>query len=151
MARQEEKLRTLLAPVVEALGCELWGLEYSGGGQHALLRVYIDREDGVGIEHCEQVSRQISGLLDVEAPISGQYTLEVSSPGLDRPLYNLDQFKRFVGELINLRLRLPFEGQRKFQGRLNGVEGEDIVLATEDTEYLFPVENIERATVVPRF
>lgn len=151
MARQEDKLSALLAPVVEALGCELWGIEYSGSGKHSLLRIYIDSESGVGIDQCEQVSRQVGSLLDVEEVITGQYTLEVSSPGLDRPLYNLTQFRQFAGEDIKLRLRIPFEGQRKFQGRLNGVEGEDIVLMVEDNEYLFPIENIERATVVPRF
>ena len=151
MARQDEKLRVLIAPVVDALGCELWGLEYSGSGRHSLLRIYIDHLNGVGIEQCEQVSRQVGSLLDVEEVIAGEYTLEVSSPGLDRPLYNLDQYRQFTGEDIKLRLRIPFEGQRKFQGRLNGVEGDDIVLVIEDNEYLFPVDNIERATVIPRF
>jgi len=151
LARQDEKLRVLIAPVVEALGCELWGFEYSGSGRHSLLRIYIDRPNGVGIEQCEQVSRQVGSLLDVEEVITGEYTLEVSSPGLDRPLYNLGQYRQFAGEDIKLRLRIPFEGQRKFQGRLNGVEGDDIVLMIEDNEYLFPVDNIERATIIPRF
>ncbi len=151
MARQDEKLRALIAPVVEALDCELWGLEYSTGGRYSVLRIYIDRENGVGIDECEKVSRQVSSLLDVEEVITGQYTLEVSSPGLDRPLFNLVQFRQFAGEDIKLRLRIPFEGQRKFQGRLNGVEDDDVVLMVGDNEYLFPADNIERATVVPRF
>jgi len=151
MSRRQDKLSALIEPAVEALGCTLWGVEHSTGGRHSLLRVYIEKQGGVGIDDCEQVSRQLSSVLDVEEPVAGEYTLEVSSPGLDRPLYNLDQFRQFAGEDIKLRLRIPFEGRRKFQGQLRGVEEEDIVLMVEDNEYLFPVDNIERATVVPRF
>jgi ribosome maturation factor RimP len=142
----------MIAPVVEALGCEFWGLEYLSSGRSALLRIYIDRaEEGVTVEDCEKVSRQVSSLMDVEDPISGEYTLEVSSPGLERPLYNLEQFQRYVGEDVALKLRFPYEGRRKFKGRLNGVEGEDILLVVDDHEYLFPVDSVEKANVVPRF
>lgn len=152
MATKEERLKAMIAPVVAAMGCEFWGLEYLSSGRNALLRIYIDRaEEGVTVEDCERVSRQVSSLMDVEDPISGEYTLEVSSPGLERPLYTLDQFQRYVGEEVAIRLRFPYEGRRKFKGRLNGVEGEDIVLVVEDHEYLFPVDSIEKANVVPRF
>ncbi|TNE78719.1 MAG: ribosome maturation factor RimP [Gammaproteobacteria bacterium] len=152
MATKEEALKAMIAPVVEALGCELWGLEYLSSGRNALLRIYIDRaEDGVTVDDCEKVSRQVSSLMDVEDPISGEYTLEVSSPGLERPLYTLDQFQQYVGEEVAVRLRFPYEGRRKFKGRLNGVEGEDILLIVDDHEYLFPVDSIEKANVVPRF
>ncbi|MDP1521396.1 ribosome maturation factor RimP [Porticoccus litoralis] len=152
MATKEETLKAMIAPVVEALGCEFWGLEYLSSGRSALLRIYIDRaEEGVTVEDCEKVSRQVSSLMDVEDPISGEYTLEVSSPGLERPLYNLEQFQRYVGEEVALKLRFPYEGRRKFKGRLNGVEGEDILLVVDDHEYLFPVDSVEKANVVPRF
>ncbi|MEZ5529817.1 MAG: ribosome maturation factor RimP [Porticoccaceae bacterium] len=152
MATKEDRLKAMIAPVVEALGCEFWGLEYLSSGRNALLRIYIDRaEEGVTVDDCEKVSRQVSSLMDVEDPISGEYTLEVSSPGLERPLYTLDQFQRYVGEDVAVRLRFPYEGRRKFKGRLNGVEGEDIVLVVDDHEYLFPVDSIEKANVVPRF
>lgn len=152
MATKEETLKAMIAPVVEALGCEFWGLEYLSSGRLALLRIYIDRaEEGVTVEDCEKVSRQVSSLMDVEDPISGEYTLEVSSPGLERPLYNLEQFQRYVGEDVALKLRFPYEGRRKFKGRLNGVEGEDILLVVDDHEYLFPVDSVEKANVVPRF
>lgn len=152
MATKEETLKAMIAPVVEALGCEFWGLEYLSSGRSAMLRIYIDRaEDGVTVEDCEKVSRQVSSLMDVEDPISGEYTLEVSSPGLERPLYNLEQFQRYVGEEVALKLRFPYEGRRKFKGRLNGVEGEDILLVVDDHEYLFPVDSVEKANVVPRF
>ena len=152
MATKEETLKAMIAPVVEALGCEFWGLEYLSSGRSALLRIYIDRdEQGVTVEDCEKVSRQVSSLMDVEDPIRGEYTLEVSSPGLERPLYTLEQFQRYVGEEVAVKLRFPYEGRRKFKGRLNGVEGEDILLVVEDHEYLFPVDSVEKANVVPRF
>ena len=152
MAVADIKLRQLLQPVVEALGCELWGLELQSGGKTKLLRIYIDRaEEGVGIEDCERVSRQSSAVLDVEDAINGEFILEVSSPGMDRPLYELSQYEQFIGEDISLRLRFPYEGRRNFKGRLTGVDGDEIIVVATDHEFLFPVEGIEKANVVPRF
>ena len=146
------KLKQLLQPVVEALGCQLWGLDLQAGGKTKLLRIYIDRaEDGIGIEDCEKVSRQFSAILDVEEAINGEYILEVSSPGMDRPLYELDHYQQFIGEDISLRLRFPYEGRRNFKGRLTAVDGDEVVVVVADTEFLFPVEGIEKANVVPRF
>ena len=105
----------------------------------------------VGIEDCERVSRQASSILDVEDVINGEYILEVSSPGMDRPLYEIGQYEKYVGEDISLRLRFPYEGRRNFKGRLTGVDGDEIILVVTDHEYLFPVEGIEKANVVPRF
>ena len=90
-------------------------------------------------------------MLDVEDIISGEYVLEVSSPGMDRPLYELAQYEKFTGEDVSLRLRFPYEGRRNFKGRLVAVDGDEIVLVVADTEYLFPIEGIEKANVVPRF
>ena len=140
----------MLEPAVTAMGCELWGIEYSSG-RGSTLRIYIEKEGGVELEDCERVSRQISSILDVEDPISTEYTLEVSSPGMDRPLYTLEQFARFAGETINVRLKVPYDGRRKFKGLLVGIESEDVVLRCEGHEYLFPVESIDKANVVPRF
>ena len=151
MASKEEQLKALLAPVVESLGCEFWGLEYIVGGPRKTLRVYIDKADGVALEDCEAVSRQVSSVLDVEDPVSGEYTLEVSSPGMDRPLYTLAQYSRFAGETVSLRLCAPFEGRRKFKGLLQGVEGDEVVLVVDDEELLLPIESIEKANIVPRF
>ena len=152
MAVADSKLKLLLQPVVESLGCELWGLEMQAGGKIKLLRLYIDRpEEGVGIEDCEKVSRQSSAILDVEEAINGEYILEVSSPGMDRPLYELAQYEQYIGENISLRLRFPYEGRRNFKGRLSAVDGDEIVLVVTDHEFLFPVEGIEKANVVPRF
>lgn len=141
----------MLAPSVEALGFELWGVEYLSQGRHSTLRVYIESEQGVGVDDCATVSHHVSGVLDVEDPISGEYTLEVSSPGVDRLLFQLDQFPAYVGEWIELRLRSPFEGRRKFKGVLKGIEGEDVVVQVEDHEYLLPHSAIEKARIQPRF
>jgi ribosome maturation factor RimP len=151
MAAVDSTLKALLQPVVEALGCELWGLQLESGGKRKLLRIYIDREEGIGVEDCERVSRQSGAVLDVEDAISGEYVLEVSSPGMDRPLYELGQYERYIGEDVSLRLRFAYDGRRNFKGRLVGVDGDEIVLVVADTEYLFPVEGIDKANVVPRF
>jgi ribosome maturation factor RimP len=152
MAVANSELKQLLGPVVEALGCELWGIELQAGGKTKLLRLYIDHvENGVGVDDCERVSRQASAVLDVEDAINGEYILEVSSPGMDRPLYELSQYEQFIGEDISLRLRFPYEGRRNFKGRLSGVDDDEIVLVVADHEFLFPVEGIEKANVVPRF
>ena len=151
MAAVDSTLKALLQPVVEALGCELWGLQLESGGKRKLLRIYIDREEGISVEDCERVSRQSGAVLDVEDAISGEYILEVSSPGMDRPLYELGQYERFIGEDVSLRLRFAYDGRRNFKGRLVGVDGDEIVLVVADTEYLFPVEGIDKANVVPRF
>jgi ribosome maturation factor RimP len=147
---RQDALRALIIPVVEAMECEFWGLEYLSSGRSALLRIYIDN-DPVTVEDCEKISRQVGSLLDVEDLISSEYTLEVSSPGLDRPLYTLAQYKRYIGEDVALKLRFPYEGRRNFKGRLNGVEGEDVLLVVEDHEFLFPISGIEKANIVPRF
>ena len=152
MAVANSELKQLLGPVVEALGCELWGLELQTGGKTKLLRIYIARaEDGIGVDDCERVSRQASAVLDVEEAINGEDILEVSSPGMDRPLYELNQYEQYIGEDISLRLRFPYEGRRNFKGRLTGIDNDEIVLVVTDHEFLFPVEGIEKANVVPRF
>lgn len=151
MASIQERLTELFDPVVVALGCELWGVEYLTQGRRSLLRVYIDKEEGIGVEDCERVSRQVSSVLDVEDPIHTEYTLEVSSPGMDRPLFKLSQFESSVGEQVAVRLRQPFEGRRKFTGLLKGIENEEIVLEVDSEEYVLPYELIDKANIVPQF
>lgn len=152
MAVLDSKISQLLEPAIEALGYELWGIDLQMGSRVKLLRIYIDRsEDLVGIDDCERVSRQASSILDVEEAINGEYVLEVSSPGMDRPLYGLDQYEKYIGEDISLKLRFPYQGQRNFKGRLAGIDGDEIILVVADHEYLFPVEGIERANVIPQF
>ncbi|ENZ1728435.1 ribosome maturation factor RimP [Pseudomonas aeruginosa] len=151
MSSKLEQLQALLAPVVEALGYECWGVEFISQGRHSVLRVYIDRPEGILIDDCEAVSRQVSGILDVEDPISGEYTLEVSSPGMDRPLFTLEQFAKHAGEQVKVRLRSPYEGRRNYQGILRGVEEQDVVVLVDDHEYLLPIDSIDKANIIPRF
>ncbi|MFG8722409.1 ribosome maturation factor RimP [Pseudomonas aeruginosa] len=151
MSSKLEQLQALLAPVVEALGYECWGVEFISQGRHSVLRVYIDRPEGILIDDCEAVSRQVSGILDVEDPISGEYTLEVSSPGMDRPLFTLEQFAKHAGEQVKIRLRSPYGGRRNYQGILRGVEEQDVVVLVDDHEYLLPIDSIDKANIIPRF
>ena len=151
MSSKLEQLQAMLAPVVESLGYQCWGVEFISQGRHSLLRVYIDHADGILIDDCEAVSRQISAVLDVEDPITSEYTLEVSSPGMDRPLFTLEQFAAHAGEQVRIKLRSPFEGRRNFQGLLRGVEDQDVVVQVDNHEFLLPVDLIEKANIIPRF
>ena len=150
MANKEQQIQQMLESTVEALGFDLWGLEYLSQGRHSLLRLYIDGENGVTVDDCALVSQQVSSVLDVEDPIAGDYTLEVSSPGMDRLLFKLDQYPGYVGEAVELRLRSAFEGRRKFKGVLKGIEGEDVVVQVDDHEYLLPHSAIEKARIQSR-
>jgi len=151
VASKSAQLDQMIRPVIEGLGYQLWGVEYRSQGKHTVLRIYIDQESGIDVDDCAKVSRQVSGVLDVEDPISGEYTLEVSSPGMDRPLYELDQFAQFVGHKVQVRLRAPFEGRRNFAGLLKSVEGDDVVVIVDDHEYLLPIDSIDKANIVPQF
>ena len=102
MASKEQQLIEMLKPVVEALGYEFWGLEYIAQGKNSVLRIFIDGENGINVDDCAAVSRQVSGVMDVEDPISSEYNLEVSSPGLDRPIFTLEQFESIVGEFVDI-------------------------------------------------
>ena len=164
MARQAPvSLQTLIEPAIVALGYELVGTEYLPQGKHSLLRIYIDTPDGITIEDCERVSHQVSGLLDVEDSIPGQYTLEVSSPGLDRLLFKREHFDRFAGQQVRVRLKLPLPGvgnsQRNFTGKLLGTRDDAVLMQVtvgeksgEETRGLvLPLEKIESARLVPTF
>lgn len=150
MRQEPFNLRTLLEPAVVALGCELVGIEYQPSGKHSLLRIYIDKPGGVTVDDCSAVSYQVSGLLDVEDPVPGQYTLEVSSPGLDRPLFQAQDFERFAGHEVKLRTRFPIEGQRNFRGLLQGVQEQQVVIEEQDGKRVsLPLEQVEQARLVP--
>ena len=147
VAVKEQQLEEMLKPTVEALGFELWGIEYLSQGKHSVLCLYIESENGINVDDCAEVSRQVGSLLDVEEAITGDYTLEVSSPGMDRLLFKLEQYSAYIGSVIELRLRSPFEGRRKFKGVLKGLEGEDIVIQVDNHEYLLPQGAVEKARI----
>ena len=148
---RETQIADLIRPTVEAMDSELWGIEYLPQGKHSTLRIFIDKEGGVGIDDCEQVSRQVSALMDVEDPIGGAYTLEVSSPGLDRPLFEKAHYQACIGSLVKIRLRMNYQGRRNFKGRLTALEDDEIVLRQGDEEFVFPLETLDKAQVVPEF
>jgi ribosome maturation factor RimP len=152
-------LQTLLAPTVEALGLELLGIEYLPQPGGSLVRLYIDADakgvaegKGVGIEECEAVSREVSAQLDVEDPITGNYTLEVSSPGLERPLFTPAHFARFVGESAKVGLKLPQDGRRRFTGRIISVTGETLLFEVEGAgDFEVQHDNIDKAKLAPNW
>ena len=130
-------LNHLIEPAVSALGYELVGCELSGGLKgRKLLRVYVDGPNGVTLDACASISRQIGAVLEVEDPIRGAYYLEVSSPGLERPLFTLAHYQRFIGRRIKVRLRMAEEARRNFAGVLTAVEGEELTLTLDDGEQI---------------
>lgn len=149
---RQSEIADLVRPSIESMGLELWNLEYSTQGHRGLLRIFIDNEErGIGIEDCERVSREVSALLDVADPFAGAFTLEVSSPGMDRGLHQISHFQRFAGHMVKIKLRTSYEGRKNYSGLLVGVEGEDVVVRQGEKEFLFPVASIDKAHVVPQF
>ncbi len=131
------------------MGFELWGLEYLTQGRFSVLKIFIDSENGIDVDDCASVSRQVGSLLDVEEPLKGQYTLEVSSPGMDRRLFTFEQYDLMKGAQVKLKLNKPFDGKKRFTGLLVGTEDREVVLRVGEEETLFPYEMIDRANVVP--
>ena len=145
------RLTNRLQPLVESLGYEFIGLERSSNPSNPVLRIYINREGGIDLNDCSNVSREVAALLDVEDLISGHYNLEISSPGLDRPLFTLAQFGQFAGEEIQLTLFTPVDGRRKFKGRNLGVKAECIQLDLGGAEITLNFNNIAKARLVPDY
>jgi len=147
---REDKLTQLLRPAVEGLGYELVGIEHLPMGKHTVLRIYIDSANGITVKDCSDVSHQVSGVLEVEEPIKGQFTLEVSSPGIDRPLFNFEQFKKFVGSKVKLKLYHAIEGKRKITGVIESIEGDDINVKDVESEQIFQlqIDDIDKANII---
>lgn len=144
-----DKLIALTEPLIGQLGYELVELEYAPGRSSAVLRFFIDRPEGIGLDDCERVSNELSALLDVEDPIQTAYTLEVSSPGLDRVLRIPAHFERFVGERIWVELVAPREGRRRYTGELVTVMAVGIELKVDGTMVNVPFTQIGRARLAP--
>lgn len=152
MASLEQKLTELLEPTVEMLGFELLGLEFTRAGKHSTLLVYIDhKENGIFLEDCTKVSHQISAVMDVEDPISTEYNLEVSSPGMARPLFKVAHYEEYCGSEIKALLRLAVNGRRKLKGVIQSVDGEMITITVDGKDEVFAYSNIQKANIVPKF
>lgn len=144
-------MRDRLAAIVTALGYEFVGSELAGQGRGSVLRVYIDKDQGVTVDDCSKVSRQISAMLDVEDPIQGQYSLEVSSPGLDRPLFEISHFQKYIGQKVKIRLLAPIDTRRNLVGILTRVEGMNIHLIVDAVEVVVPFSEIDKAKLIAEF
>ena len=151
MATLEQNLQEMVQGAVEDLGCELWGIECQRAGRFMTVRLFIDKEGGVTVDDCADVSRQVSAILDVEDPIADKYNLEVSSPGLDRPLFTLPQFERYIGQDIAVHLRIPVIERRKWQGKLERIEKDMVTLIVDGQEQVLVFGNIQKANVVAKF
>ena len=153
MAKIADKVFTIISPIVIDMGYELLGIEYVASGKHSVLRLYIDSEEGVGVNDCETVSRQVSAIMDVEEPITGQYNLEVSSPGIERPLFVISHYQRFLGHDVCLRTYRPIDGRRNFTGSIGSVgeSSNTIELVTELGSVTLEIDLIEKANLVAHF
>ena len=149
MDRLEKKLNDMFEPVIESMAYELIGVELTGSGNGTVLRIYIDAENGITVDDCQAVSYQVSGILDVEDPLQSHYTLEVSSPGLDRPLVKPEHFKQFTGELVKIRSTEAVLGRKNFKGMLESFDGEYLYVAVDNEVYEIPFDVVEKANLVP--
>lgn len=144
-----QNLEPLFEPVIQSLGYELVGIEFNDGGQHGTLRVYIDREAGVNVEDCAAISHQLSGILDVEEPIQQAYDLEISSPGIDRPLFKQEDYERFSGQKVKIKMAVALNGRRNFKGELQGVsESRQIKIMVDNQVFELPLSDIAKANLI---
>ena len=144
-----DELGNMLEPTVERLGYELADLEVRLSGKGGLIRITIDKPDGIDLDDCEKVSHAVSALLDVEDPMAGEYNLEVSSPGLDRKLTKVKHFQRFEGETVKITMRFPIEGRRRFRGKLLSSNDENIVVEVDGVSHSLPLARLDTARLVP--
>lgn len=141
----QSDVEKLLDPLISNLGYELWGCEYLPQGRHSLLRVYIDKEGGINVGDCERVSKQVGALLDVEDPIAGNYSLEVSSPGIPRPLFYKRQYQRYLGRTLQIKLLTPVNGSRKFSGIMMDISNDTLTMKIDDEQLDLQFSNIAKA------
>ncbi len=151
MTGLERQLTELLEAPVEALGYELVGLEFLRAGEFSTLRLFIDQEGGITVEDCAEVSRQVAAVMDVEDPITVAYNLEVSSPGLERPLFKAAHYERFIGQEVSVVLKMAMDNRRKWKGIIARVEGETVTLTVDGNDESFALSNISKANLVPSF
>jgi ribosome maturation factor RimP len=148
MALTISHIEELLIPGAEALGYEIVAVEMSGGDT-SIVRIYIDAEDGINVDDCAKASRQFSAILDVEDPISNRYTLEVSSPGMDRPLAKPEHFQAVVGSDVKIRMTTLINGRRRFTGKLVEATNEFAVVEVDGEQTELPYSEMDKARLVP--
>ena len=151
MKQAPEHLINLIEPIIEGLGYECVGIDYNPHPKHGLLRIYIDSENGILVEDCSKVSHQISGVLDVEDPIQGNYHLEVSSPGAERPFYKISQFEQFIDSTVMVNLFKAIDGRKKITGVIVKVEDDIITLQESEQIYTVPFDAMSKARLVPEY
>jgi ribosome maturation factor RimP len=143
-----DQIEQLIEVPIKTLGYELVGVEHIKNGSNTVLRIYIDSEQGISIEDCERVSHQVSGILEVEEPITSAYSLEISSPGFDRPLFRDRDFTRFAGSEVKITMKLPIQGRRNFKGILQGMSDNDILVEVDGEVYELPLTKLSKARLV---
>jgi ribosome maturation factor RimP len=151
MKQAPEHLVNLIEPIVEGLGYECVGIEYNPHPKHGCLRIYIDSENGILVEDCSKVSHQISGVMDVEDPIQGNYHLEVSSPGADRPFFKISQFEQYIGSTVLVNLFKAIDGRRKITGLIAKVAGDVVTLQEGEQVFEVPFDAMSKARLVPEY
>lgn len=151
MKQAPEHLLNLIEPIVEGLGYECVGVEYNAHPKNGMLRIFIDKQEGVLLEDCTKVSHQISGVLDVEDPIVNNYQLEVSSPGTERPFFKIEQFERFIGSTVMINLFNPIEKRRKITGSIQKVDGDVVVVQEQSHIFEIPFISMSKAHLVPEY
>jgi len=143
-----DQIEQLVEAPIESLGYMLVGIEYIKNGHETVLRIYIDSDQGITIEDCERVSHQVSGILEVEDPISNAYSLEISSPGFDRPLFKPRDFERFAGAEVKIAMKLPIQGRRNFKGVLHGFSEGNILVEVDGEVYDLPLTKLSKARLI---
>ena len=151
MAKFEHKLTAMLRPAVEEVGKELLGVEYISAGNQSVLRLFIDHENGIDVDDCAEVSRQVGAILDVEDPIANEYSLEVSSPGVDRPLFTLAHFAAVVSEEVSVKLNVPQDGRRNFKGTLVSIDEDMINVEVDNQVFSLLIDNVSKANLIAKF
>ena len=143
-----EQLDQLINSTVTGLGFALWGYEYRPHSESALLRIFIEKEGGISIDNCTQVSRQIGAALDVDDLIPVAYILEVSSPGIDRVLFTPEQYRGYTGDQVKVRTRSPIEGRRNFRGSIEAVTDTHVSVLVDNETFEIPFDVVDRARLV---
>lgn len=151
MTGLERQLTEMLEAPVAASGYELVGLEFVRAGEFSTLRIYIDHENGITVDACAEVSHQVSAVLDVEDPITVAYNLEVSSPGLERPLFKAAHYEQFIGHEVNVVLKMAVANRRKWKGIIHALDGETVTVIVDGQEQDFALSNIAKANLIPKF